>query len=158
MERKYQNTLLPVDTLTQLHDGAAAVTADGAGQVASAAAVLDLGDDDFDGVTYVRGVVQIHVSAFDFTTGDETVNVEVQLSSDADFGTAGNIARRAIFPLGNGSAVTAKDIAALERYEVHVDNQIGSTRYRYMRLYFDVAGTSPSITCKAWFSKDPAVK
>lgn len=157
MERVYQNTLGPVDSLLQMHDGAAAVTADGVGQVSAAAKILDLGDDDFDGVSYVKGQLQIHVSAFDFTTGDEEVLIWFELSSDSDFSVAANVVKRAGFILGNGRDSGA-DVTGLKRYTLPVDNEVGDTRYRYARVRFDVSGTTPSITCKIWLNKDPMVK
>lgn len=156
MERAYQNTLPPVDVETQLHDGAAAVTADGAGQVSAAAKILDLGDDDFDGVSYVKGQLQIHVSAFDFTTADETVLVKFQLSSSPTF--ASDVVDRAALILGDAQQGATVNNTGLKRYTLPVDNEVAATRYRYARVYFDVGGTSPSITCKVWLAKDPMVK
>lgn len=154
-DRVYSKTYPPMDDELQLHDGAAAVTADGAGQVDSAAAVIDLGDDDFGATgegSYAKGDMVVIPSAMDFTTGDEKYDLKIQLSTKADF--ADTIVDRAVLPLGDARQGADVNVTGLKRYTLGFDNEMGGVRYRYARLYFDVSGTTPSITCKAWLTKD----
>jgi hypothetical protein len=141
-----------LDTLTQLHDGAAAVTTSGAGQVSAAAKVIDVGEG-----LYVKGEVVIDISAIALTT-DELYTMHIQGSSDADFGTAANIRDLAKYDLGAGEVLfngqAGEDVgAANERHIFLFTNQLGDTVYQYLRLYITTAGAAESITFKAWMTK-----
>jgi hypothetical protein len=125
-----------IDTLTPLKD-AGLVAVSGAAEVASAAKVLDLGSG------FVEGHIVLDVTAIEEASKDETFDVVVQLSPDADFGTAGNIVERMAMHFG------AKEIKrtdcdrddATGRYVLPFDNEFGGTVYRYLRLYTVVGGT-----------------
>lgn len=131
----------PYDASLLLHDGAAAVTADTGGQVASAAKIFDTESTTSPAARWPMAVV-INVSARDATTGDETYDIAIQGSNAADFGSG-------VRQLG--SIV----IDATGRYTLLFDNEQTDTVYRYLRLYVDVGGTTPSLTFTAFMA--PAV-
>lgn len=121
------------DNLLLLKD-AGAVTANGAATVGGSARVLDVGDGRFEGV----GVVDS--SALDLVTGDETYRVDIQGSNVANMSSG-------VVTLG-GVTVTAAG-----RGEAYFSNQQGATRYRYLRAFITVAGTTPSINCTVFIGK-----
>jgi len=127
---------LVVDDELELKD-AGLVASSAAAQVDSAAAVLDLGGG------FVEGNIVIDVTALEIADNDETYDITVQLSPDADFGTAGNIVDWMTLHLG------AKEIKRTDsdkddttgRYILPFTNERGGTLYRYLRLYTVVDGT-----------------
>lgn len=131
-----------LDTTLQLEDAAAAITADGAGS-----AVLDLG------AALVHGDIVIDVTAIDATTGDELYAIHVQVSDSATI--ASGIETVATLHLGGTTgALGQRDVASTTgRYILPVINQLATRQYRYMRLYVDVSGTTPSITFTAYLCK-----
>lgn len=124
------------DDLLELKD-AGLVAASAAAQVDSEAKVLDLGDG------YVEGNIVIDVSALEIDNNDEIYDIVAQLSSDADFGTAGNIVDRCALNL------SAKEVKRTDcdrddttgRYILPFNNDFGGTLYRYLRIYTVVDGT-----------------
>lgn len=141
------------DSLLQFADGAAAMTASGAAEVSSSAQVLDLGSGN------VHGDVVVDVSAIKISANDEIYTIYLQLSSDADFGTAGNIHDAAAFVIGAKEALFSdsdKD-GVIGRYLLGLRNDMSlagvPTTYRYARLYAVIGGTSPSITFSAYLAK-----
>lgn len=130
------------DSLLELEDGAAAITADGAGS-----AVLDLGTG------HVSGDIVLDVSAIDATTGDELYTIFAQLSDSATI--ASGIEHACAIQLGGVTgALGQRDVSSLAgRFVMPFQNQLSTRRYRYLRLYVDVSGTSPSITFVAYLAK-----
>jgi hypothetical protein len=126
------------DNLLLLKD-AGAVTADGAGTVNSAARVLDLG------LAVCEGEVRIDISAFDFTTGDETARAILQGSNDIAFGSG--IVELASLNMPAASGLTG-------RVMFPFTNVLRGTIYQYVRIYFDVGGTTPSINCIVYLTRD----
>jgi len=125
------------------HDGAAAVTADGAGQVSSAAKVITLGPGRFE------GVMLFDVSAIDVSSTDERYVIVIQGSNTSDFsGAKENLAALELgaTAVRSGGAATS----TTGRYEIPFQNEQDDTVYTYVRVYVDVSGTTPSITFKAW--------
>jgi hypothetical protein len=139
-----------IDTATQLKD-AGAIAASAAAQVGGAAKILDLG------AGFVEGDVVLDVTALDLDGNNEIYDIVVQLSPNADFGTAGNIVERAQLNL------CAKEVKRTDcdrddevgRYVLSVDNEFDGTLYRYMRLYTIVAGAgvTTGINYTAYFCK-----
>lgn len=123
------------DADLELHDGVAALTADGAGVVDSAAATRDVG-----GANSARfdAVCIIDISALDFTTGDETYRFKVRGSAASNMGSPAELA--SIDAIG----------ATTGRIELFFTNVKQGTAYRYIDLYLDVAGNTPSATFKAF--------
>lgn len=122
------------DNLLLLKD-AGAVTADGAGTVASVARVLDLGD------AKTEGRVVIDTSAVDFTTGDETQDVILQGCNAIGFGSG-------------VVQLASLTITATGRNEALFSTRQGSTNYRYVRIYTDVNGTTPIDNYTAYIAKN----
>jgi len=121
------------DHLLLLKD-AGAVSADGAGTVATVARVLDMGAADF----MAKAVVDS--SALDTTSTDETYRVLIQGSNVAAMSSG-------VVTLG------ATDVTVNGRSEVYFSNRSGDTVYRYVRIFFDVGGTTPSINATAFLAK-----
>lgn len=131
------------DSLLELEDGAAAITADGAGS-----AIVDLGAS-----VHVTGDIVIDVSAFDVVTGDEQVTIIAELSDSPTHASGiepacALLLGGATTPLGNRDVVT--DVG---RYILPFNNVLNTRAYRFLQLHFDVTGTTPSITCFAYLSK-----
>ncbi|EHK77694.1 hypothetical protein SM0020_12240 [Sinorhizobium meliloti CCNWSX0020] len=130
-----------------LADGAAAVTADGQSQVGGAAAEKKLGPGRFE------GVLIIDVSAIDISSADEVYHLCLQgAASGADaFTTTETLAQISL------GATAARPGAAINsvigRYEIPFITEQHDTVYDWVRLYVDVAGTTPSITFKAWIAE-----
>jgi hypothetical protein len=128
-----------------LADGAAAVTADGVSQVASAAVSKQLGPGRFE------GVLIIDISAIKISANDEIYHLILQGSSASAFSTKETIAQISLgaTEVRPGGAVDS----VIGRYEIPFTTDQHDTIYDWVRLYADVAGTSPSITYKAWIAE-----
>lgn len=114
---------------------AQAVTAD-----AGSTDVIDLtatASRPFEGEPLVA--VVIPTVAADFTTGDETYTFVVQTDDNSSFSSAATAATRTIA----ASALTVGSI-----HTIPVPGEVALERY--MRLYYDVGGTTPSITVTAF--------
>ena len=108
-----------------LDSGAAAITSDAAGSVA----YIDLGENWAD---LPLIVAQFNITAIDSTTGDEDYNIGLQFSGTTNFAIVRGDSR---FFLDGTDAPTpgAYFLAAVPRA-------------RYVRMYVDVTGTTPSVT------------
>lgn len=84
--------------------------------------------------------VLFHVSvAADFTTGDETYAFQAQCDDNTSFSSATTLATRTIA----ASALTANSLHFLPvPHGLNVE--------RYFRAYYDVGGTTPTITVTAY--------
>lgn len=128
-----------------LADGAAAVTADGVSQVASAAVNKKVGPGRFE------GVLIIDVTAIDVSSNDEFYNLILQGSSAQAFSTFETLAQ---MNLGATAARPGGSITSvIGRYEIPFITEQHDTVYDWIRLYTDVGGTTPSITYKAWIAE-----
>jgi hypothetical protein len=131
------------DNLAMKASGAVAASA-------ASALILDLGDG------LVEGNIVIDVTAIDIVGNDEMYDVVAQLSPDAAFGTAGNIAEKCAISLGAKETKRTdcdKD-DVIGRYILPFDNCINGTIYRYARLYTVCVGATASITYAARLCKD----
>ena len=128
------------DTLLELEDGAAAITADGAGS-----AIVDVGTGE------IQGEVVIDVSALAIDGNDERYDISFQGSTKADF--ADTFDTLAILPLGALETLDGDVDSTTGRYILRVTNERNGTKYRYVRLYVQVTGTSVSITFTAYLAK-----
>lgn len=104
-------------------------------------------------VAYVAGSLVIDVDALDFTTGDESYDILVQLSDNATF-SSGNVATKAKVHLGAAEGADGDDQSGLGRLVIGVDNEFQGTLFRFMRLANVLGGTSPSITYEAFLSRN----
>jgi hypothetical protein len=143
------NKSVVLDELTKLHDGTA-VTASQGGQINGVDAVWDTMTG------YSSGKVVVDISAITITT-DQLYRLILQGSSDEDFGTAANIYDLCEFRLGAGEVLTngtaGNDVGASgQRLIFHYSNQPLYTAYRYLRMYFDVSGTTESIAATVYLA------
>lgn len=128
-----------------LADGAAPVTADGVSQVAGAAALKEVGPGRFE------AVMIIDVIAIDLSSADEVYHLCLQGSPDNTFATKENVAQ---ISLGATAARPGGAVnSVIGRYEVPFTTDQHDTVYRWIRLFTDVSGTTPSITFKAWIAE-----
>lgn len=151
------------DADTLMSDGGTAHTTSEQAEVSSAAAFLDFGNTtsgpSVEQVAYTKGDLVIDVTAFDFTTGDETAQVILQLSDRSDFDESmGVVVNKCVaLAMGDDGGVAAgagaDDDSATGRNVVGVDNEHKGTVYRYARLFVVVAGTTPSITFSAFWAE-----
>lgn len=132
------------DAELELKD-AGAVTSSAAAQVDAAAKIVDLGSD----TASFSGVAVVDVSAIDIANSDELYTLIVQGSSSATF--ASDIENLAELSLGDTAVRPGgpKD-STVGRYEIPFLNEQDGTKYRYLRMYTEVAGTSPSINYTAF--------
>ncbi|MBN9155811.1 hypothetical protein [Microbacterium sp.] len=128
-----------------LADGAAAITADGVTQVGGSAASKKVGPGRFEAVLIVD------VSALDISSADEVYHLLLQGSSAANFSSVETLAQLSLGATAArpGGAVNS----VIGRYEIPFITEQHDAVYDYIRLYVDVAGTTPSITLKAWIAE-----
>ncbi|MCA3700814.1 MAG: hypothetical protein IOB84_13660 [Brevundimonas sp.] len=122
----------PYDVSMLLHDGAAALTATGNGQVGGSARVFDTESTTSPVGRFPLAVV-INANTIDLTSANETYDAIIQGSNAADFSSG-------VQELGSIA------IPAAGRYTLIVDNEQGSTVYRYIRFRAALGGTTPSFT------------
>lgn len=94
---------------------------------------------------------QVDVAA-DQTTGDEDYTFDVEFASDAAQTTARKLIGRRIFESGTPTA-PAQDADLLVAgfiFEAPLPAVSASEDERYLGIRYDVAGTTPTITCTAW--------
>lgn len=132
MHRRYN-----LDKELLMHDGLAAISSDGAGVVASAAATKDVG-----GANSARfeAVCVIDISDTDDTDGTETYTLQVRGSAASNMGSPAVLAE---IPVTRGTT---------GKIELPFCNVKQGTAYRYVDVYFDVGGDTPSITCTAYLA------
>lgn len=135
------------DSATLLKD-AGAVTADAAGTVGGSAQILDVGQ------ARLNGHAVIDVSAIDITTGDEGYTLKMQGSSSSTF--ASDVVQLAALQLGDSTVTGNSADTTTGRFELPFTNEQDGVIYRYVRIYTDVAGTTPSINYTARLVKSPA--
>ena len=128
-----------------LADGAAAITADGVTQVGGAAATKKVGPGRFEAVLIVD------VSAIKISANDESYTLLLQGASSSAFSAVETLVSLNLgaTEVRNGGAVDS----VIGRYELPFITEQHDTVYDHIRLYVDAAGTSPSITLKAWIAE-----
>jgi hypothetical protein len=136
-----------VDTLLQLGDGVAALTASAYSVVAAATAQIDVGDHA------IAGNVAIDISALGIANDDEIYTFTVLGSASATY--ASGIVPLAMMQFGAGAVMLG--VADLDtvagRYVIPFRNEKDGTVYRYIRLYVTIAGTTKTITYIAYVHK-----
>lgn len=128
------------DSQLELQDsGVGAITASAGGKVGGSNQILDVG-----GVNPARVEMWtiFDVDALDLSSGDETYRLSVQLSNSSTFASG-------VIDCGSVNVVQ------VGRHEVGWTNEQGSTTYRYARCFATLAGTTPSLTYRAWSSELP---
>lgn len=126
-------------TLRDIDDGAE--TADAAETGVALNLLTDAywdNDEQADG----KIAVSIHVTAADYTTGDEEYDLYFEVDTASNFSSAKEVAR-------------LKTVPTTGYYEVVIPTQLiealeaGAT---HLRVRLDVTGTAPSITYGAWMT------
>ena len=120
----------PFDSEMVLHDGTA-ITADGAGSVA----YYDVG-----GSFRFPAAAVVNVTAADDASSDETYDVVIQGCTATNFSS--------VKQLGS-MTITRGDTG---RFTILFDNDQDGTVYRYVRVYFDVGGQTPSISADVYLA------
>lgn len=111
-----------------------------------------------------EGIWNILISAADMTSGDETYRMHLFASNDVAFGN-GNVELLASHDLAAASSgrVVATILGASPtipptnltgtQLQLLFSNQRQRILYRYLRGYWTIGGTTPSITYQSWISK-----
>lgn len=142
MTRKY----FAIDAATGLIKralGSAALTSDGY-----------VGDQwDQGGAAATDFVCVVDVEACKVSAGDETYTLRLIGSNVADR-SDGQILDT--LELGDAGTIPIEtvDTAAGQRFVMRARSERNDTRFRYIDLHLDVAGTSPSVTFGAFISKE----
>jgi len=106
---------------------------------------------DLGGSGYMQGVVVIDVSAIEVATGDESYQIEFQLSSD---NFAAETIVKAVLPLGDSTVNGGTSDSTTGRYTLPVNNEWFGEGYRYCRLSTTVAGAiATGINFTAYLTK-----
>jgi hypothetical protein len=133
------------DAALQLKD-AGSISASGAGQVGGAPRVVNLGTG------FVSGVLNVDFAAYDRTTGDESYDVRLQVSSDPNFASDVTIAARV--EIGTPATTGEDNVPVGGRRQVPFNNMgEDGVPKAYARLYTVLAGTTPSINHQAFISQ-----
>ncbi len=117
------------------------------------------------GVGLWEGRLSLELSALDLSSGDETYrlfllgsndpafgngNVEILATQDFAAATAGRLLPT-IAPASNTAPVAGRQSS---RFVVPVTNLRGAFLFRYLQLYAQLGGTTPSITLSAWLAAE----
>jgi hypothetical protein len=94
----------------------------------------------------------IDVSALDVTTGDESYRFVIVGSDNVDFSTGDQEELQEIH-IGGATALRGDVASDVGRYILPIRNKRNTRSYRFVRLEWVIAGTSPSITFAAFISK-----
>lgn len=136
-----------------LSDNAAAYTATGYSQVGGADAILDLGGNQ--GVTPTQqarldAVVVIDITAIDVSSGNETYKLKVMGSTTSAF--AANVANLSGYELGKGASLFPATQAdtVVGRLELLFTTERMNLKFEFIKLYNEIAGTTPSINYQAF--------
>lgn len=126
---------------------AGAITADAAAQVGGSNRILDLGAGRID------ARIIIDVAAIDVSSADESYNLRSQYSNSSTF--ASGVVGGPNMQLGAAAVLIGESAASvIGRYEMKCSNEINGVIYRYMRMYTDVGGTTPSINYTAYLAQE----
>jgi hypothetical protein len=132
-----------------LFSDAQAVTADAVGTN-----VIDLSADRSIGDGEPMGVVFVVDVAADQTTGDEDYTFDVEYASNAAQTTGRQLIGRRVFESGTPTA-PAQDadlLVAGFQFVIPIPQTALSESERYLGIRYDVAGTTPTITCTAYLA------
>lgn len=159
------------DALLVMADGAAATATNGIGQVGAANRILDLGGaltrtdiGIVGGLARMDAAIVIDVSAIVDSNTDNVYSIDVMGSNNSN-GSAPvhlggiKLGNFTLIPNGStGSAGTgAGSTSVVGRYEILFASEQADIKYQYVYLYNTGAGTSKSITYKAFMSVLPEI-
>lgn len=137
----FQNKQTGVDNNLLVSDTQVTTSDEGGENAAGTAIILDLKGKENEAMSFFG-----RYTAADFTTEDETYIVKIQSSTSATFAEA----------VLDEKAITLPIAATLTGGNEQFGPVTFSPRQRYVRMFIDVAGTTPSLTIdKAYIA--PAV-
>ena len=98
-------------------------------------------------------VLVLNVEAVDVASANEVYTFRV-VGSNATDRSDGEVLAQAV--LGNATTITieTRNTAGGDRLVIPFRTEKNRTRYRYVDLHLTAAGTTPSITFNAYFSKE----
>lgn len=134
---------------TALMQDAADITASVEGKVATVAKIFDAGAGRLD----ARVIVDI--TGAEVATGNEHYRIGVQGSNASDFGSG--VWNLGGVELGDSTVSLESADTVAGRREIAFCNEVNGTLYRYIRLYFFVAGTIDTTGLSignAWLVRD----
>ncbi len=166
------------DINNAVSDGAAAYTASGYATYGGAQSVIDTGGNQNVTITLpsitnsstitpqqarIDAAMIIDLTAI-YTGGTNSYKLMVLGSNDPAFG-AGNVACLGGIELGtagstdvpNGITTPAPAAVGGSRYELLFSTEQNNVKYEYVKLYHVLAGTTPSITYKAFMAVLPEI-
>ena len=134
-----------LDAQMQFSDSQA-ITADAVGDN-----VIDLSQDRSIGTGEPMAVVFCVEVAADQTTGDEDYTFEVEYASAAAQNAGRQLIGRRVFESGTPTApaMDADLLVAGFQFAIPIPPTVLSESERYLGIRYDVAGTTPTITCSA---------
>jgi hypothetical protein len=135
------------DYLALMQDSAA-ITASVVGKVASVAKIFDAGQGRMDARLILDS------TAVEVATGNEQYIVLVQGSSSSTCAT--DVWNLGAMVVGDSSVSLETVDSVIGRREIAFCNEVNGTTYRYLRVYFLLAGTtndSTGLTCSAYLVK-----
>lgn len=161
------------DANLQLSDGAAAYTASGYSQVGGAQAIVDTGGNQNVTVTLpsiaasatmtpqqarIDAAIALWITGI-YTGGANSYKLLVLVSNDPSFG-AGNVEIAGALEFGtagstdvpNGITTPAPSSIGGDMYEILFSTEQNSIKHQYVALYNVIAGTTPTITYKAFMA------
>ena len=140
------------------YDAALLLKADAAvGATANGSLILDVG------AGMCKGDVIIDVTALEIDSNDESYEIVLQGSSDANFGTAANVTSLCSVTIGDKVATRLASGVfqvgtddTIGRFTLPFRNERNGTTYRYLRIKTIVVGTigGDGITYSAWLAKE----
>jgi hypothetical protein len=118
------------------------------GTINATAEIIDVG------AGLIEGVAVIDVTTIEIASDDELYSICIQGSNSSTF--ASTIVDLATLELGAYQVLNYSDVdSTIGRYNLPVRNELNGTKYRYLRLICDVAGTidTTGITFSARLQK-----
>lgn len=144
----------PFDAATQMADGASAVTSSGQATVGGVARSISVGTG------FLDATLTVDVDNVDITSGDEVYELRLQGSTTPDFSSdVVNLATVRV-----GKALTSGGSADVTTGRINrrfLNSPNGSENayppsggYPYLRMYHAISGTTPTITYRAFITKN----
>ena len=107
---------------------------------------------DQKGATNTAMALILNIESIDVANGDEAYTFRVVLSNQSNRSDSVVIATQICGPAAVKLQDTVADAAA-DRVELFFETQKNGVHFRYVDVYLDVAGTSPSIAFNAYMTK-----
>lgn len=99
------------------------------------------------------GICVINIESVDVASNDEVYTFRIVGSNQADR-SDGEVLGMAVAGDAGSITVETRDSAVADRIEVRFRTEKNETKFRYVDLHLEVAGTTPSIGFSAYISKE----